>query len=113
MAVNEKEFRRRLGAALREARLARQLTQSQLAETLETDPETVSRFERGATLPSLVRLLGIADALGVTLGSLLSVASPRATDEWEELGRSLASLPPRDRALAAAIVKTIVLARAG
>lgn len=112
MAVNEKTFRSRLGGALREARLARHLTQSQLAETLDTDPETISRFERGATLPSLVRLLAIAEALHVTVASLLGVASPRPMDEWEELSRSLASLPPQDRELATAIMRTIVQARA-
>lgn len=111
MAVNEKTFRTRLGGALREARLARHLTQSQLAETLDTDPETISRFERGATLPSLLRLLAIADALHVTVASLLGAASPRQVDEWEELSRAHARLPPRDRELATAIMRTIVQTR--
>lgn len=105
---DEKELRRRLGGALRTARLAKQLTQNQLAELLDTDPETISRFERGATLPSLVRLLGLADALSVTVGSLLGSASPRASDEWAELEILFARLTPRDRYLAQAIIRTIV-----
>lgn len=112
MTDNEKELRTRLGEGLRQARLARHLTQNQLAEKLDTDPETISRFERGATLPSLVRLLSLADALGVTLASLLSAASPRPMDEWEELHRSLATLPRKDRELATAIMQTIIQARA-
>ena len=67
MTEIERELRKRLGGALRAARLAMQLTQDDLASLVETDPETISRFERGATLPSLVRLLSLADALGVTI----------------------------------------------
>lgn len=111
MDEKEKELRLRLGAALRDARLARQLTQGQLAELVSTDPETISRFERGATLPSLVRLLALAEALHVTIASLLGAASPRPDDEWEELRRGVAALPPRDRQLAAAVVRTIVRTR--
>lgn len=111
MKDNEKVLRQRLGGALREARLAKTLTQNQLAEALETDPETISRFERGATLPSLLRLLDLAEALGVTVASLLGSASPRAQDEWDDLYRSLSRLPARDKDLAAAILRTIVEAR--
>ena len=67
MKDTEQELRRRLGGALREARLAKELKQDQLAEMLDTDPETISRFERGVALPSLVRLLQLAEALGVTI----------------------------------------------
>jgi len=111
MKKNEKELRDRLGAALRGARLARDLTQNQLAERLDTDPETISRFERGVTLPSLARLLDIADAQEVTVASLLGSASPRPQDEWDDLYRSLSRLPARDKDLAAAILRTIVEAR--
>ncbi len=111
MKDDEKELRRRLGGALRTARLAKQLTQNQLAERLDTDPETISRFERGATLPSLVRLLGLADSLGVTVGALLGSASPRATDEWAELESLFARLTTSDRYLAQAIIRTIVDSR--
>lgn len=105
---DEKELRRRLGGALRVARVGKQLTQNQLAELIDTDPETISRFERGATLPSLVRLLGLADALGVTVGSLLGSASSRASDEWAELESLFARLTARDRTLAQALIRTIV-----
>lgn len=107
MTKTEKELRERLGSALRAARVAKGLTQGDLAEKVETDPETISRFERGATLPSLVRLLSLADALGVTIAALLGSASPRAEDEWEELRLLLARMPARDRKLAAAVVRVI------
>jgi len=108
---SEKKLREQLGGELRKARVALGLMQAEVAERVETDPETISRFERGATLPSLTRLLDLADALGVTVASLLSAASPRETDEMEELRHAFATLPAKDRRLAAAIVKTIVDAR--
>lgn len=108
---NEQKLREQLGGELRKARLVLGLTQADIAERVETDPETISRFERGATLPSLARLLDLAEALGVTIASLLGGASPRAVDELEELRHSLASLPAKDRRLAAAIIKTIVDSR--
>ena len=108
MTEIERELRKRLGGALRAARLARQLTQDDSASLVETDPETISRFERGATLPSLVRLLSLADALGVTTASLLGGASPRPFDEWDELGRDFHHLSHADRKLAAALMRTVV-----
>ena len=80
MRESEKTLRDRLGRELRKARVALQLTQADIAERVGTDPETISRFERGATLPSLVRLLELAEALEVTVASLLGGASPRATE---------------------------------
>lgn len=110
---SEARLREQLGRELRRVRLARNLTQADVAERVETDPETISRFERGATLPSLARLLDLAEALDVTVASLLGAASPRATDEIDEVRQSLSTLSVRDRRLAAAIVKTIVEARGG
>ena len=98
---SEKKLRERLGRELRKARLAQGLTQSDVAERVETDPETVSRFERGVTFPSLARLLG-AEALDVTIASLVGAASPRPADELDEVRRLAAALPLKERKLAAA-----------
>ena len=111
MRESEKTLRVRLGRELRKARLAQELTQADVAERVSTDPETISRFERGATLPSLVRLLDLAEALDVTVASLLGGPSPRATDELAELGQMVAHLPPKDRKLVTAVVTAIVDAR--
>jgi transcriptional regulator with XRE-family HTH domain len=105
---SEKRLRQQLGRELRRARLALSLTQADVAERVETDPETISRFERGTSLPSLTRLLTLAEALGVTLATLLGRASPRASDELDELHRSLSRLSEDDRRLATALMRTIV-----
>lgn len=106
-----KELRHRLGLALKQARQAKGITQNDLATLVDTDPETISRFERGTTLPSLARLLALSEALGVALTSLLGRASPRATDEVQEVQQLLASLKDQDRRLACDIVRTIAEAR--
>ena len=43
---------------------------------VEVDVETVSRIERGNTIPSLQRLVVIAQTLGAGVGELLGEASP-------------------------------------
>ncbi|MFT3819062.1 MAG: helix-turn-helix transcriptional regulator [Rubrivivax sp.] len=111
MKDSEYALRQRLGSALRDARLAKAMTQGQLAEAVETDPETISRFERGATLPSLARLLVLAEALDVTVASLLGSASSRPADEWEALRTAMLRLKGGDRALALTIVQAIAAAR--
>lgn len=50
------------------------MTQEQLALALDIDPVTVSRFERGVTLPSLPTLHKMAGVFGVPLARLLDDA---------------------------------------
>lgn len=61
------EITRRVGENLRRARLARDLTQAQLATSLDewTDTMTVSRWERGIHRPHKRRLVQLAEILGV------------------------------------------------
>ena len=47
------------------------LTQRQLAETLRISDRTVSKWERGAGFPDVALLEPLADALGLTVRSLL------------------------------------------
>lgn len=45
-----------------------EMTQRQVANLLDIDPMSVSRWERGKVLPSTESLIAIADALGRDLG---------------------------------------------
>lgn len=101
-------FRAQLGTALWMAREACGLTQAQVAERIGTEPETISRFERGATAPSIVRLLELSEVLGVTLASLLNSASPRSVDQWESVRQTLAELPQSDQKLATSVIRAVV-----
>jgi ribosome-binding protein aMBF1 (putative translation factor) len=57
MAKRTAGIANRLGKAIASERTARELTQEQLAEMLGVEQETISRFERGTTLPPLPRLI--------------------------------------------------------
>jgi transcriptional regulator with XRE-family HTH domain len=61
------------GAHLRALRLARGLTQPQLAERCDSNVPFISNVERGVMLPGLAMLLRLADALGCSMCELVSV----------------------------------------
>lgn len=62
----------KLGAAIREARLKRQLTLPEAASLAEIDKGTWWRIEAGQVNPSIQRLRVIARTLRVPPGSLLA-----------------------------------------
>ena len=57
----------KLAAALIRLRLAKGLTQAQLASLLNTKQESIARLERGSSLPSLSTVRRVADALDAEL----------------------------------------------
>jgi transcriptional regulator with XRE-family HTH domain len=56
-----------LAAALIRLRLAKGLTQEQLAKLLNTKQESIARLESGGSLPSLSTVKKVADALDAEL----------------------------------------------
>ena len=66
-------FRQRVGARLRDARARKGLSQAALGRLLPGPVEGayVSRWERGENLPSWANLRALADALDVTVASLI------------------------------------------
>jgi transcriptional regulator with XRE-family HTH domain len=61
------------GAHLREMRIARGLTQPQLAERCGSNVPFISNVERGVMMPGLAMLLRLADALECNLSELVEV----------------------------------------
>lgn len=61
------------GAHLRELRIERKLTQTQLAERARSSTPIISNLERGLTTPSLGMLLRLADALDCPPTKLIRV----------------------------------------
>jgi transcriptional regulator with XRE-family HTH domain len=57
----------KLASALIRLRLARGLTQEQLAKLLNTKQESIARLESGGSLPSLSTIKKVADALDAEL----------------------------------------------
>lgn len=64
------------GAHLRELRLARGLTQPQLAELCGSNVPFISNVERGVMLPGLAMLLRFSEALECTMSTLVDVFDP-------------------------------------
>jgi transcriptional regulator with XRE-family HTH domain len=65
------------GRHLRELRLARGLTQAQVAERCGTMVPVISNLERGMTVPTLSTLLHLANALECTMAELVAVFDVR------------------------------------
>jgi transcriptional regulator with XRE-family HTH domain len=88
---------RRLGRNLAHFRKRAGLTQEQLAEAMRLEVTTVSRYETGATLPSLVTLAAVAALLRVPVADLLAEEKPAPGEDGERALALLAPLPPEDR----------------
>lgn len=59
-----------IGSHIARLRKEREITQEQLAELVNMAPETISRIERGASVPSLKTLEKISEALHTSLKML-------------------------------------------
>ena len=96
-----------MGRAIAVHRQKKGLTQSELAEKLDVEQETISRFERGATLPPLGRLADIADALSLPLEDLLRSGSPRLEDTAQAIARAMEHLSDADQRMVGDIVQQL------
>jgi transcriptional regulator with XRE-family HTH domain len=76
----DRRLLRSVGARIRKARVARGVTQSQLAERIGVEPETVSRYERGLIPLSLSQLHQVAVALDIGAEALIGVSGKRGRE---------------------------------
>ena len=97
---------KRLGKNIAERRKILQLTQSIIAERLGVDTETVSRFERGVSLPSLVTLQKLAEVLRTTVSGLLEEMPPPPDTQAIMITTWLAGLKDKDRAFVISLMKS-------
>ncbi len=63
--------RKKLGKRIKLARVELDLTQSQLAQKINAKQKSISRYETGASLPSIETLVKIAKALKKQAGYFL------------------------------------------
>jgi transcriptional regulator with XRE-family HTH domain len=99
---------RRLGSNIGDRRRAVGLTQEQLAEYLEIDTLTVSRYETGNILPPLTVVDTVARLLNTTIAELLAEEPIQPVEHAERIGIWLASLPLSDRDWIERVVKQLV-----
>ena len=88
MAGFETQLGRRVAVLREEAKL----TQEQLAAKIGIAPIVVSRLERGANLPSMVRIAEIADVLGVELRDLFTFDDGKRGDSDKAIEKLAAVL---------------------
>ncbi|SAI57176.1 transcriptional regulator [Bordetella ansorpii] len=69
------------GETLRQQRLARAISQEELAHKANLDRTFVSRIERGIRQPTISTLFGLAQALGVPPERLIEIVAT----EWRSL----------------------------
>jgi len=96
-----------IGRAIAKHRLESGLTQEQVAEMLGIGNEAVSRMERGLVMPTVARLVELADIFGCDAADLLTGASTRSSDQGKYVGQLLAKLGGNDRALVIEIVERL------
>ncbi|GHU30385.1 transcriptional regulator [Betaproteobacteria bacterium] len=88
---------KRLGKKIATRRKTLGWTQDALAERVGVDTETISRFERGAHLPSLPTLERLAVALHAEINELFSKPAPATADEAVTLSVWMDGLSTEDR----------------
>jgi transcriptional regulator with XRE-family HTH domain len=98
---------RRLGTSLAAKRKSRNWTQADLAERVGVDTETISRFERGAALPSLLTLDRLAHTVRASLAELLTESSAHADDQALILSAWLNDLSEQDRVVVLDVTKRL------
>lgn len=75
----KKRMKSQLGARVARYRQEAGLSQEGLAEKIGVRPETISRLERGHTLPSIETLAEIGQALSIELHELVNLGPSKAT----------------------------------
>lgn len=98
-----------IGQRLKKARLAKNLTQEELAEKMDVSVAFLSRVERGNSHINLKRLNEICNLLGVTEGYILNGASS-VSDTYlnEEFKDLLKDCPAEKQKLIYKVAKAII-----
>ena len=78
-----KDIEKFIGARIAKIRKEREFTQEKLAEAMNVATETISRLERGVSIPSLKTLEKISLTLHITLKDLFDFEHPQKSNESE------------------------------
>lgn len=82
---------------LRELRKGKGLTQEALGEALSLAPQTISKWERGESMPDASLLPELAKALGCSLDTLFGMETNSWADAKSALIRWVKTIPPEER----------------
>lgn len=96
-----------VGRAIAKHRVASGFTQEQVAEYLDIGNEAVSRMERGLVIPTVARLVELAELFQCDAADLLTEASSRSSDQARHVGQLLSKLTGNDRTMVIEIVERL------
>ncbi len=108
MKATERALAKQIGQCIAVRRIRLRMSQEQLAEMLGIGNEAVSRLERGLIMPSIGRLVEIADIFSCGTDELVMEMSTRAGDQGEYLAMQLAKLAAADRALVMSLLNQLI-----
>ena len=91
------ELAKTIGRTIAQRRISAEMTQEELAATLDLDPMTVSRFERGVTLPSLLTLQQISNTFSISMAQMLEEVPAPLTDDAGVITRLIKRLTLEER----------------
>jgi transcriptional regulator with XRE-family HTH domain len=95
--VVRNELAKTIGQAIARWRTAHSMTQEGLAIALDVDPMTISRFERGVTLPSLLTLQKISVVFGISMAELVERPTKAADDKTKVFTALMLSLSDEEQ----------------
>ena len=106
------EFGKKLGRRVAELRKRAGLTQLKLAEKVDVAVETISRLERGVTIPGVEKLAEIAEATGNEAYQVLVFPKKAGTKDRlvEEIVHVLRQLRVGDLQLVQGLIEAVRLA---
>lgn len=95
--TSDKLVSQTIGRAIAKHRQLAGLTQAQVAEMLNISNEAVSRMERGTIMPTVARLIYLADIFGCETADLLTESSSKTIDQSRYLANLLGQLDEMER----------------
>lgn len=91
-----------IGKKIKQARIARNMTQMNLADAMGVSYQAVSNWERGNSMPDISKLADLCNALHITVNELLGIESTAVTKAMaqeeltmDELAEVAPVLPPQ------------------
>ena len=96
-----------IGQNIRKFRMAKGMTQTDLALAMDTNKSAVSKWETGDRILKLDTVLRLADELDVTPSELLYTGAGD-NEEWETVHREIKLLPEEEKGFILRTVQTLL-----
>ena len=108
-AINNAQLKERFGAFIKKHRLAKKMTQEELAVALELTKKSVCYFESGRTFPSQENIFKIAKILDMSLDEFVfGVSHFNHEISVPQINQMLQTLSNKEQGMALAILSNIV-----